>query len=100
MKTTPFDFADYLTTPGIISAYLEEAFNDPDPRLFMLALGNVARAKGMNDIAKATGLGRQSLYKTRNGDTVPKFDTIKKILGALDIKMVLSPARDKPEAAA
>ncbi len=90
MKTTPFDAAEYLDSPELIAAYLEEAMADDDPRIFLLALGNVARAKGINDIARATGLSRQSLYKTLSGEVQPKFDTVQKIIRAVDVKLAVT----------
>ena len=62
-RTVPWDTADHLETPEDIAAYLEAVFEDGDPELISHALGNVARAKGMTEIARRTGLGRQSLYK-------------------------------------
>ena len=87
MDTKPFDMADYLDSPEMIAAYLEECLQDDDPRVFLVALGDVARAKGMNDVAKATGLGRQSLYKALSGEVQPKFETVQKVLKALDVKL-------------
>jgi len=87
MDTKPFDMADYLDSPAMIAAYLEECLQDDDPRVFLVALGDVARAKGMNDVAKATGLGRQSLYKALSGEVQPKFETVQKVLKALDVKL-------------
>ncbi len=87
MDTKPFEMADYLDSPEMIAAYLEECLQDDDPRVFLVALGDVARAKGMNDVARATGLGRQSLYKALSGEVQPKFETVQKVLKALDVKL-------------
>ncbi len=90
MKTKPFDIADYLDSPDLIAAYLEECLEDDDPRVFLVALGDVARARGMTDIARLTGLGRQSLYKAFKGQAEPKFDTVVKVLKALDIRLAVA----------
>ena len=87
MRTKPFDMSEYLDTPEMIAAYLEECLQDEDPRVFLMALGDVARARGMNDIAKTAGLGRQSLYKALSGEVQPKFETVQKVLKALDLKL-------------
>jgi probable addiction module antidote protein len=63
MKTRPWDAAEHLTTEGDMAAYLEAALEDDDPALIAAALGDIARAKGMSQIARETGLGRESLYK-------------------------------------
>ena len=90
MKTTPFDIAEYLSSNDMVAAYLEECLQDDDPRVFLVALGDVARARGMTDIARLTGLGRQSLYKAFNGQAEPRFDTVLKVLKALDIRLAVA----------
>ena len=90
METRPFDIAEQLDSPEIVAAYLEECLQDEDPRVFLVALGDVARARGMTDIARLTGLGRQSLYKAFNGQAEPRFDTVLKVLRALDIKLAVA----------
>ncbi len=87
MKTKPFDVAEYLDSPEMIAAYLEECLQDDDPRVFLVALGDAARARGMTDISRLTGLGRQSLYKAFNGQAEPRFDTVLKVLKALGIRL-------------
>ena len=90
MSNRPFDIAEMLDTPEVIAAYLAEAMADDDPKMFLMALGDVARAKGMNDMAKATGLGRQSLYKAFNGNVEPKFSTVRKVVKALDLDLAIT----------
>jgi probable addiction module antidote protein len=90
METRPFDIAEYLDSREMVAAYLEECLQDDDPRVFLVALGDVARARGMTDIARLTGLGRQSLYKAFNGQAEPRFDTVLKVLRALDIKLAVA----------
>ena len=76
IKTRPWDPAEHLTTEGDMAAYLEAAFEDGDPALIAAALGDIARAKGMSQIARETGLGRESLYKALSPDGNPEFSTV------------------------
>lgn len=84
----PFDTAMFLDNDEIIVSYLQDAMQEGDKE-FMKALETVARAKGMTELAKRTGLSRESLYKTLNGETKPRFESIQKILAALNIKLSL-----------
>jgi probable addiction module antidote protein len=78
MKTTyaPFDIAEYLDNGEVITEYLSAAAEDSNPDVFVSALGNVAKARGMMQIAKASGLGRESLYKALSNGSHPRFETI------------------------
>ncbi len=87
MKTTPWDPATHLKTDEDIAHYLEAVFEDGDPNLVAAALGDVARAKGMAQIAKAAGLGRESLYKALSPEGNPKFATVLKVMRALGLKL-------------
>lgn len=87
VKTYPYDSADYLNSSEAISAYLEDIFETEDPALIAHALGTVARAKGMSDVARKTGLSRESLYKALSAEGNPEFATILKVLKALDLKV-------------
>lgn len=91
VKTSKFDAADYLKTPAAIAAYLTEALETDDPAYICIALDTVARAKGIGDIAKATGLSRESLYKTFKETAKPEFETVRKVIGALGVKLVAEP---------
>src|SRR5689334_6573669 len=93
VKVTKFDAADYLKTPEQIAAYLTEALETGDSAFICTALDTVARAKGMSNVAKATGLGRESLYKSLSGSTKPEFDTIQKIVNSFGVKLVAEPVR-------
>jgi probable addiction module antidote protein len=92
VKTYPFDAADYLNTAEAISAYLEDMFESEDPELIAHALGTVARAKGMAEVARKTGLSRESLYKALSAEGNPEFATILKVMKALDLKITASAA--------
>jgi probable addiction module antidote protein len=87
IKTFPWDAADYLKTDKDIAYYLEAVFEDGDPALIAAALGDVARAKGMSQVAQAAGLGRESLYKALSKDGNPEFATVLKVLHALGLKL-------------
>jgi probable addiction module antidote protein len=86
-KTIPWDSAAYLKTDRDIAYYLEAVFEDGDPALVAAALGDVARAKGMTRIAKASGLGRESLYKALSADGNPELATVLKVMRALGLKL-------------
>jgi len=90
ITTKPFDIAEHLTTPEIMAGYLTECLEEDDLNVFLGALDDACRAKGMTDVARLTGLGRESLYKTLSKGTEPRFSTIKKIITALDLKLTVS----------
>jgi probable addiction module antidote protein len=90
--TIPWDTADGLETPEDIAAYLEVAFEDGDAELVSLALGAVARSKGMTEIARRSGLGRQSLYKALSAGGRPEFGTVVKVVRALGLKLTVTAA--------
>ena len=86
-KTKPWDPADHLKTEKDIVAYLEAALEDDDSALVAAALGDIARAKGMTDIARETGLGRESLYKALSAEGNPEFSTVLKVVRALGLRL-------------
>ncbi len=86
-KTHPWDAAEHLETKEDMAAYLEAALEDGDPTLVTAALGDIARAKGMADIAKETGLGRESLYKALSPEGNPEFATVLKVVKALGLRL-------------
>ena len=89
IKTSPYNPFDYLETKEEINEYMSNAFMDDDPQLFLIALGHLARKKGMTKIAKQTGLNRESLYKSLSGEGNPKFTTISKVSKALGCKLAV-----------
>lgn len=91
-KTIPWDTADHLQTAEDIAAYLEAAFEDGDPEVIANALGTIARSQGMTEIARRTGLGRQSLYKALSADGHPEFATVLKVVQALGLKLTVAAA--------
>lgn len=86
-KIKPYNPFDYLETQEEVNAYLEECFRDEDPNIFVNALGHLAKNHGMTEISKATGLNRESLYKTFSGKVQPKWDTIARVMRALHVEM-------------
>ncbi|MEY4977774.1 MAG: hypothetical protein RLZZ352_44 [Pseudomonadota bacterium] len=94
-KTTPWDPADHLRTDEDMAAYLEAALEDGDPSLVAAALGDIARAKGMTQVARAAGLGRESLYKALSPSGNPEFATILKVVAALGLQLHAAPAAAK-----
>ena len=91
-KTHPWVAAEHLETAEDIAAYLEAALEEGDPKLIAAAMGDIARAKGIAQIARETGLGRESLYKALSPEGNPEFSTVLKVLRALGLKLHASPA--------
>jgi probable addiction module antidote protein len=90
-KAKPFDAAEYLDSPEMIAAYLTEALESSDQALITKAIGNVARARGMSEVAEKAGVSRENLYRALRGEAKPEFDTIMKVLRALEINLVAQP---------
>jgi len=86
-QLTNFDVSQYLDNKEVIAEYLSQVLADGDMDEILTAIGNVAKAKGMTQIAQETGLGRESLYKSFNAGAKPKFDTIVKVLNSFDLKL-------------
>jgi probable addiction module antidote protein len=87
LKTTRWDTAETLETKEDIAAYLDAVLEDDDPDLLKLALGHIARAKGMTEIARAAGLGRANLYKALSPEGNPEFATVAAVLKALGLRL-------------
>jgi probable addiction module antidote protein len=87
--TTRYDVAEHLRTPEEMAAYLEACLEEAgsDAAFIAKALGDIARAKGMTQVARDAGLSRESLYKALSGERSPDFDTIPKVVGALGLKL-------------
>jgi probable addiction module antidote protein len=82
LKTKKYDVADYLDSDEMIAIYLDAAFESGDTSRIAEALGDVARARGMTKIAKATGLAREQLYKTLSAEGKPELSTVLKVMAA------------------
>lgn len=86
-KTRAWDAAEHLESEDDMAAYLEAALEEGDPALVAAALGDIARAKGMTEIAREAGLGRESLYKALSPEGNPEFATVLKVVKALGLKL-------------
>ena len=90
-KTTAFDAADYLDSEDMMAEYLNQALASGDTDLLLAAIGDVAKARGMAQVARDAGLGRESLYKALTVGAKPRFDTVFKVLQALGVRMYAHP---------
>jgi len=86
-KTRPWDAAEHLETAEDMAAYLEAVLEEGDPALIAAAMGDIARVKGIAQIARETGLGRESLYKALSPEGNPEFATVLKVLRALGLRL-------------
>ena len=92
LKTTPFDPAKYLDDEEAIAAYLSDMMEGDEPGQLASALGDIARARGMTQIAIDSGLGREALYKALRPNSQPRFETIARVCKALGVRLVARPA--------
>lgn len=86
-----FDPAEYLDTEQAVAEYLTVILEDNDPALLAAALGDIARARGMTEISKASGITREALYKALRPDAQPRFETISRVCAALGVRLVAQP---------
>ena len=96
VETTPWDASDFLTSDEAIAAYLDAALEDGDPRVVAMALGNIARAKGMSSVAREAGITREALYKALSDKGDPKLSTLLGVMKAIGLRFTVAP---KSEAA-
>jgi probable addiction module antidote protein len=89
-KFSNFDAADYLDSEEMIAEYLNAALEDENPDVFLTAIADVAKVRGMSAIAQSTGLGRESLYKALAPGAKPRYDTILKVLHGLGVKLTVT----------
>ena len=89
-RFSKFDAADYLDSEEMIAEYLTAALEDENPDVFLAAIADVAKARGMSAIAQSTGLGRESLYKALAPGAKPRYDTILKVLHGLGVKLTVT----------
>jgi probable addiction module antidote protein len=87
----PFDASDYLDSEETIAEYLSAALENPDSDAFLIAVRDVAKARGISAVAESAGLGRESLYKALKPGAKPRFDTMRRLLGALGVKFDIVP---------
>lgn len=91
IKTRPFDMANYLNSEEEIAEYLRQVLEDNDAAELAGALGDIARARGMTQLARDTGLSRESLYKSLSGERAPSSETLFKVIHAMGFKLSLEP---------
>lgn len=87
-----FEAADYLDNDIVIAEYLNAALEDENPSVFLRAIADVAKARGMSKLAKDAGLGRESLYKALAPGAKPRYDTVLKLIRALGVELHATPA--------
>lgn len=87
-RTPEFDAADYLDNEETIAEFLTASMEDPNPDVFLMALRDVAKARGMAELARASGLGRESLYKALTPGAKPRYDTILKVMHGLGVGLL------------
>ena len=87
LKLAPFDASDYLDSEEVIAEYLTAALENPDPDAFLIAVRDVAKAQGISKVAANAGLGRESLYKALKPGAQPRFDTVRRLLDALGVRL-------------
>jgi probable addiction module antidote protein len=90
-RLAPFDAGSYLDDEETIAEYLTAALEDPNPDVFLASVRDVARARGMTQLAKDAGLGRESLYKALAPGAKPRYDTMLRLLHALGVKLSATP---------
>lgn len=90
IKTTPFDVVEWLDSEETMAEYFRQVVEDGDPAEIAAALGHIARARGMTQVAKDAGLGSKSLYKALSPDAKPRFETVLKVTRALGLKLTVT----------
>ena len=95
LKTQPFDPAAYLDDAESLAAYMSEALATEDPAFIADALGVVARARGMSEIARESGLSRESLYRALSPDGNPEFNTILRVVRSLGLRLSTTPLEER-----
>lgn len=91
IRLAPFDVAELLDSDEMIAEYLNVSLEDPDPRMFLLAVSNVARARGMAKVADGAGLGRESLYKVLAPGAKPRYETVRKLMESFGMRLTVTP---------
>src|ERR1700733_9624370 len=90
LELAPFDASEYLDNEEVIAEYLAIALKDPDPDMFLQAVANVAKARGITKVAKASGLGRESLYKALAPGAKIRYETVRKLLDSLGMRLTVT----------
>jgi probable addiction module antidote protein len=90
LKLAVFDASEYLDNEEVIAEYLSAALEDPNPDVFLRAVANVAKARGIGEVARAAGLGRESLYKALAPGAKVRYETVRKVLESLGVKLTIA----------
>ena len=90
LRIAPFEASDYLDNEEVIAEYLAAAVEDPNPDVFLHAVANVAKARGISKVAKDAGLGRESLYKALAPGAKIRYDTVRKLLESLGVRLTVT----------
>jgi probable addiction module antidote protein len=90
VKVAPFDASEYLDDEEVIAEYLTAALEDRNPEVFLIAVANVAKARGIAKVAQDSGLGRESLYKALAPGAKPRYETVRKLMDALGVKLTVT----------
>ena len=91
-----FDAAEYLNSEADVAAYLTTVLEENDPALLAAAIGDIARARGMSQVAKDSGIAREALYKALRPGSEPRFETISRVSAALGVRLVAQPIHSAP----
>ncbi len=91
-QVKPFDTSAFLDDDEVVAEYLTAALEDSNPDVFLAAVGQVAKSRGMSAVAESTGLGRESLYKALTPGAKPRYDTVIKVLQGLGVKLTVTAA--------
>lgn len=89
-QLAPFDVSRHLDSEAVIAEYLAAALEDPNPDMFLRAVANVAKARGMATVAEASGLGRESLYKALAPGAKVRYETVRKLVDSLGVKLTVT----------
>jgi len=98
IQIKPFDMANYLDGEEDIAEYLRQVVEDGDPTELAMAMGNIARARGMTQLARETGLSRENLYRSLSGKRAPRIDTLLKVIRALGYRLSITPVTEEASA--
>ena len=90
IRLAPFDASEFLDNEEVIAEYLAAALEDPNPDVFLRAMANVAKARGISGVAKAAGLGRESLYKALAPGAKVRYETVRKVLDSLGVRLTIA----------
>ena len=91
LNLAPVEASDYLDSEEVIAEYLTAALENPDPDVFLIAVRDVAKARGISKVAAIAGLGRESLYKALKPGAQPRFETVRRLLSALGVRLDVAP---------